>query len=408
MELIDRPRYAAWLDGFRDKPVAKVLTGMRRSGKSTILELTARRLRESGVTPERIAHFNFDRMGLAHLRSAEALDQHLDEILPADGPFYLLLDEVQEVDGWERLVNSRIAEGRADIYLTGSNSRLLSSDLATYIAGRYVSLEVSTLSFAEHLSFAEARGGSAPLDRALEFDRYLRWGGLPGIHADYDDHQVEQLVRDIYGAILVRDVLVRHRIRNAELFERVALFALDNVGNLFSARRVSEFLKSQRKPLAHQTVADYLAALTEAFLLAKVSRQDLRGRALLATGEKYFAGDHGIVNAVFGFDAARLPGLLENLVWAELRRRGYTVHVGKLDRAEVDFVADRQDHRLYIQVAATVLDPETRRREFAPLMAIRDSHPKYVLSLDRLAAGATNGVRHAHLPDFLLDESWSA
>jgi predicted AAA+ superfamily ATPase len=319
----------------------------------------------------------------------------------------VLLDEVQEVAEWERLVNSLLAEGRCDVYLTGSNSRLFSSELATYVAGRYVAIEVSTLSFAEHLDFSRHLGRQDLERLDVEFGVYLRQGGFPGLYqAEYTPDQVRQIVSDIYYSAVVRDILTRHEVRGAELFDRVAHFALDNIGNLFSARRVSDFLKSERRSVAHQTVADYLGFMGEAFLLARVPRMDLRGRGLLATNEKHFAGDHGLVNAVLGYSPSRLPGLLENVVWAELRRRGYEVAIGKVGEAEVDFVADRRGERLYVQVAASVLDESTRARELAPLLAIRDAHTKYVLSLDGFADGNSLGVRHRRIPEFLLDQSW--
>jgi predicted AAA+ superfamily ATPase len=404
MDPIERPAYLNKLAGYIDAPVAKVLTGVRRAGKSTLLALLRSRLDAAGKGP--VIELNFDLLENAGLCEATALNTYIGAHAPAAGRFYVLLDEVQEVAGWEHVVTSLLAQGRADIYLTGSNSRLLSSELATYIAGRYVSFEVSTLSFAEYVDFAERTGLSTDDTDAL-FRRYLVRGGFPGLFAaDYSDEQARQIVSDIYASALIRDVLTRRAIRSPELFERVARYALDNVGNTFSARRVSDFLKSESKTVSHQTVADYLAALCDAFLLRKVSRFDLRGRAVLATQEKYYAGDHGLINALLGYSTTRLPGILENIVQAELRLRGYDITVGKLGDAEVDFVARRRDERMYLQVATSVLDPETRRREFAPLLAIRDSYPKYVLSLDDLAGGSDNGVRHRRVPDFLLDQSW--
>jgi predicted AAA+ superfamily ATPase len=393
-----------WLKGFCDQPVAKVLTGLRRSGKSSILRQTADWLRTEHASPERVVHLDFDLLSTARLRAAEALEAHIKDSTPETGPVYVLLDEVQEVADWERLVNSLLAEGRADVYLTGSNSKVLSSELATYITGRYVELAVAPLTFAEHLDFVRTLGVRPVGDTDAEFNRYLIAGGFPGLHvADLSEAQTQQMVGDIYRSILVKDVLTRHPVRQADLFERVAQFAFDNAGQSFSARRVSAHLKSQQRQLSHQTVAEYLGYLEEAFLIRRVPRNDLRGRAILATNEKFYPGDHGIVNALFGYDPTRLPGLLESVVAAELRHRGYSVTVGRVGEAEVDFVADRAGDRVYVQVAATILDPETRRREFAPLQAIRDSHPKLVLTLDTVAGGSVDGIRHRRLQDFLLD-----
>jgi predicted AAA+ superfamily ATPase len=310
-----------------------------------------------------------------------------------------------------------VAEGRADVYVTGSNSNLLSSELATFIAGRYISVEVWPLSFREHLAFAAAypvrdRGDAQGFDTAWgggdEFTRYLRRGGFPGVAvAGFDDADARGAVMDIYRSALIRDALTRHAIRDTEMFERVAAFALDNVGNPVSARRVAAFLKSQRRSVNHQTVANYLAAMEEAFVLARVPRYDIRGKELLATQEKHYAGDHGLVHALFGYSDRRLPGVLENIVWAELHRRGYEVRIGKAGEAEVDFVADRGSERLYVQVATTILaSEETRRREYSPLEKIRDSFPKYVVTLDPAAGDVTDGIRHQRVPDFLLSDAY--
>ncbi len=405
MPLVARPRYLDQIVPFVDAPVVKVLTGLRRSGKSQLLALVIRLLADRGVPGERICHLDFDSLDNAHLTTAAALHEHITAVLPDDGRVYVLLDEVQEVDEWERVVNSLQATGRVDVYLTGSNSHLLSSELATYIAGRYVSIDVMPLSFAEHLDFAAQLAGRDPTRTAEEFERYVRLGGFPGTHvASYSEREVRVLVQDIYRSTLIRDVLTRHQIRDADMFERVAAFALDNVGNPFSARRVAAFMKSQNRQVNHQTVAGYLNALAEAFVLVKVPRFDVRGRALLAMDEKYYVGDHGLVHALFGYSDQRLPGVLENIVYAELVRRGYTVTIGKVDTLEVDFVDERSNERCYVQVTVTAADPQTRRRELAPLQKIADSYPKFLLSLDPMAGGNTDGIRHQRIPDFLLSD----
>jgi predicted AAA+ superfamily ATPase len=408
MELVDRPEYLSWIDSHIGAPMAKVLTGMRRAGKSSLLALTERRLRTRGVAPERIISLNFDRMGLDRLASPAELNAKIMRLAPVDGPVHVLLDEIQEVPKWERVVNSLLADQRFDIFVTGSNSTLLASELATYIAGRYVSLPVATLSFAEHLVFRRALSGQSDLDTSAEFVRYLRRGGFPGMYATaYDETETWQALNDIYASTLIRDAVTRRRIRNPELLERIAMFALDNVGSIFSVNSITRYLKSQQRPTNHQTVAEYMAALTESFLLNKVPRFDLRGRGQLAVNEKYYAGDHGLVNAVLGYSDSRLPGLLENIVWAELRRRGYAVWIGQQGAREVDFVAERSGQRIYLQVAMTALDATTNARERAPLEAIRDSFPKYLLTLDPLPGGDDRGIRHRQLPTFLLDQTWS-
>ncbi|NDL55658.1 ATP-binding protein [Phytoactinopolyspora mesophila] len=408
MSLVDRPLYLDRIAAFIDAPVVKVLTGLRRSGKSRLLELTAGLIRDRGVPNERILHLNFDSLKWSHLRSAEALDSFITATLPADGRVYVLLDEIQEVDEWERLVNSLVVGGRTDLCITGSNSRLLSGELATYIAGRYVSIDVWPLSFREYLDFTAMYSDRDTSRTDEEFARFLRLGGFPGVHIlPFEEPDAHALVTDIYQSTLVRDVLTRHAIRDADMFERVAAFALDNVGNPFSARRVAQYLKSQRRTVRHETVLNYLSALAEAFVIARVPRYDVRGRALLATDEKHYAGDHGLVHALFGYSDQRLPGVLENIVWSELRRRGYDVTIGKVGATEVDFVATRRDEILYVQVATTIAaSPETRQREYAPLEAIPDNHPKYVLTLDPLAGDQTGGIHHQRIPDFLLADTY--
>lgn len=408
VDLVERPLYLDRIEPFIDAPVVKVLTGLRRTGKSRLLQLVAGRLRERGVPDERIVHLNFDLLEWASIASAQALHTHLMGVLPSEGRVYVLLDEIQEVAGWERLVNSLLAGGRTDLFITGSNSRLLSGELATYIAGRYVSIEVWPLSFGEYLRFDAAYSLRQDGRAGGDFLRFLRYGGFPGVHVvPLGEADARSMVTDIYRSTLVHDVLARHSVRDVDMFERVAAFAIDNVGNPFSARRVADFMKSQRRSVRHETVLNYLAALAEAFVISRVPRYDLRGRALLATDEKHYVGDHGVVHALFGSSDGRLPGVLENIVWLELRRRGYEVAVGKVGATEVDFVARRQEETIYVQVAATVVaSAETRRREYAPLEAIADNYPKYVLSLDPTAGDRSGGIHHLRIPDFLLLDAY--
>jgi len=396
------------IERYIDADVVKVLTGLRRSGKSRLLELVVKLLRDRDIPDNRIAYLNFDSLEWAHLASAEALDAYLTSSLPTDGRIYVLLDEIQEVAGWERLVNSLMASRRADVYITGSNSRLLSGELATYIAGRYVTIEVWPLSFSEFLAFSAAYSSRDTSNTDQEFNRFLRNGGFPGIHtAALDEAEVTSMVADIYRSTLVRDVLTRNAIRDTDMFARVAAFAIDNVGNPFSARRVADFMKSESRTVSHETVLNYLAALEEAFVISRVQRCDIRGRQLLATNEKHYAGDHGIVHALFGYSDQRLPGVLENIVWLELRRRGFDVKTGSLGSAEVDFVASRRDEVVYVQVATTIAaSAETRAREYAPLQAIEDNYPKYVVTLDPAVGDNGNGIRHMRVPDFLLLENY--
>lgn len=404
MRPILRPSYLAAVEPYVDQPFVKVLTGLRRSGKSTLLALIAQRLEERGVRPDHVLRFDFEALDLLPLTGAEALNAHVTGLLVDTERYYLLLDEIQEVDGWEKVVNSLIATRNVDIYVTGSNSRLLSSELATYIAGRYVTIEVSTLSFAEHVAFVTQFDPQSAASTADHFDDYLRRGGFPGLYAgSFTDAQLYQVVEDIYASALIRDTISRRNIRNVDMLQRVATFALDNVGNPFSARSVVDFFKSQRRKVDTETVLSYLDAMTESFVLTRIPRYDIAGRKLLTVNEKYYAGDHSLIHAMLGYSDRHLPGVLENIVQAELRRRGNRVVVGKADGREVDFIAERGDDRTYVQVTTTMTSDRTRERELAPLLAIRDSHPKIVLSLDRHAGGNEAGIKHRYLPDWLLD-----
>ncbi len=406
--LIPRTAYMDRLSPFVGQHIIKVLTGLRRSGKSSLLQLVADQLRTDGVSPTHILYLNFESLENAALSNAQALHDHVTASMAEPGRYYVFLDEIQEVKDWQKAVNSLFANyDDIDLYLTGSNSRLLSSELATYIAGRYVTIPVSTLSFAEHMLFEEAINGRAsPPDTASQFNTYLRRGGFPGLYStSYDNAQIDQAVTDIYNSALIQDTIHRRQIRNVDMLRRIATFALENVGNPFSARSVADFFKSQRRKVAPDTVMSYLDALCDSFILVKVPRYDVQGKKLLTTNEKYYAGDHSLIHAVLGYQDRHLPGVLENIVGAELRARGYHTAVGKLGPQEVDFVATNGNERLYIQVTTSLIASEaTRARELAPLLAIHDAHPKFVLSLDRTAGGDEAGIRHAWLPEWLLSD----
>ncbi|MCL2490213.1 MAG: ATP-binding protein [Propionibacteriaceae bacterium] len=403
--LIPRPDYIDRIAPFVGQHIIKVLTGLRRCGKSSLLRLVADRLLAEGTPTSHVIYVNFELLESAPLTEATALSQWVTDQMTEPGPYFVFFDEVQEVDHWEKSVNSLFAAfDNIDIYLTGSNSRLLSSELATYIAGRYVTIPVATLSFSEHLAFAQQTGtGAASL--ADQFDTYRRRGGFPGLYAtSYADIQIDQAVADIYNSALIQDTIRRREIRNVDMLRRIANFTLDNIGSPFSARSLSNYFKSQRRPIDPETVLNYLDALCESFILVKVPRYDLQGKKLLTVAEKYYAGDHGLVNALLGHNDRHLPGILENIVGAELRLRGYQTTVGKLGTQEVDFVATKGTERLYVQVTSSLTaSDETRQRELAPLLAIRDAYPKIVVSLDAHAAGSYDGIRHIWLPHWLLD-----
>jgi predicted AAA+ superfamily ATPase len=321
----------------------------------------------------------------------------------------VLLDEIQEVDQWERAVNSLLTEGNADIYITGSNSRLLSSELATYIAGRYIEIKIKPLSFAEYLLFKESY--SPALKRhslSAELENYIRLGGFPVAHIGvYDDaEQIYRIVNDIYASAILRDTVQRHKIRNIEILERVVRYVFDNIGNTFSAKGVTDYFKNEKRRIDPETVYNYLSALEDAFIIRRIPRYDIKGKVILKTQEKYYAGDHSLVYAVMGYRDRIIAGILENIVLHEMERRDYAVYAGKLDAGEVDFVGERRGKKIYIQISYRLGDSETIEREFAPLLKIKDQYPKYVISMDDFWKDDVEGVKHCSVADFLLMDEW--
>lgn len=402
--MIVRERYMQPIRDFMDKPVVKIITGMRRSGKSGLLELTRQELLARSVNGQNIIFINFESLRYEALRNYQALYAEIaDRAEQTKGRLYILLDEIQEVDGWERVVNSLRVDFDCDLYVTGSNARLLSGELATLLAGRYVEIRVYPLDFKEYLDFAAGNEVEAKLTRQEQFSHFVHFGGLPGIHQiKWEESRIMQYLNDIYNSVLLKDVVARHKIRDTELLERIVFYLMDNIGNTFSAKTISDFLKSQGRKLSTETVYNYLKALESAFLIHKAVRFDIKGKRILETQEKYYLADIGLRHAVMGYRDNDIAGVLENIVFMELLRRGFSVKIGKQDTAEVDFVADRSDERLYIQVCY-ILTPENIDREFAPLEAIADNYEKLVLSADTLLRINRSGIRQQNIMEFLLE-----
>lgn len=403
--MIVRERYMNMIRDFMDKPVVKVITGMRRSGKSSLLELTYRELLSRDIKEKNIIFINFESLRYEALKDYKALYADIAaRAQQADGRVYILLDEIQEVESWEQVINSLRVDFDCDIYVTGSNAKLLSGELATLLAGRYVEIKVFPLDFREYLDFAAENEGEAKLSKQEHFANFLRFGGLPGIHQmKWEESRVMQYLYDIYNSVLLKDVIARNNIRDTALLENIVLYLFDNVGNTFSAKTISDFLKNQGRKLSSETVYNYLKALESAFLIHKVSRFDIKGKKILETQEKFYLADLGLRHAVMGYRDNDIAGILENTVYLELLRRGYSVNIGKQDVAEVDFVANRADERLYIQVCY-VLTPENTNREFSPLEAIPDNYEKLVLSTDTLLRINRGGIRQKNIVDFLLEQ----
>jgi predicted AAA+ superfamily ATPase len=377
---------------------------MRRCGKSVILKLLREELFRQGISPEQIIYINFESLKAAAMEDANTLYSHIINITrEKQGRYYIMLDEIQRVSGWERAVASFRVDLDCDIYITGSNSSLLSADIAALLAGRYVEIKIHPLSFTEHLDFTAAMKEDEGKDLNRQFADFLRWGGMPGIHEmNINTDAVIPYLQDIYNSVLLKDVISSRRIRDTELLERIISFLMSNVGNIFSAKRISDFLKSQNRRLGTETIYHYLKALEAAFLIRKVRRWDTKGKRILETQEKYYFEDFGIKNALQGYSEDSISGLLENVVFLELMRRGYEVFIGQGANCEIDFIARNRDETVYIQVSYLLASPETIEREFSPLLNIRDNFPKYVLSMDEFNF-SRQGILHRNIRDWLLD-----
>lgn len=401
--MIAREFYMKQIRNYMNTPVVKVITGMRRSGKSVMLELIAEELRKQCVDDNNIVYINFESLRFAKLKKDMLLYEHLTELAErAEGRMYILLDEIQEVDDWEKVINSMRIDVDCDIYITGSNARLLSGELATLLSGRYVEIHVYPLSFAEYLDFAKANEAEKSFSVNEHFANYIRYGGLPGIHQmKWEEEPIMQYLGDIYNSVILKDVIQRNSIRDTALLESVVHYIMDNIGNIFSAKSVSDFLKSQGRRLSAETVYNYIAALESAFIVNKAKRFDIKGKRLLETQEKYYLTDLGIRHAVIGYRANDMGGILENIVYLELLRRGYKVYIGKQLSLEVDFVAESREERIYIQVCY-VLNENDTEREFRPLEAIADNYEKMVISTDSWVSFNRNGIRQKNIIDFLL------
>lgn len=403
--MIDRPLYMDKIMAYTDTPFVKILTGVRRCGKSTILKMIMERLKtERHIPDERIISCRYDSMEYVDLTAKDMYDQ-LKSRLSTEGKTYLFLDEVQEIEGWERVVNSLASDFDVDLYVTGSNSRMMSSEIATYLTGRYISFRIFTLSFGEYLMFKRQY---APVsDAKTELANYVRLGGFPATHLQaYSQEEVYTIVRDIYNSTIFSDIVRRSQIRKIDQLERIVKYTFNNVGNTFSAKSIADYLKSEHRSLDNETVYNYLEKLEKAYLLHRCIRYALQGRELLKTQEKFYLADVALRYSVLGYDADSVAASLENIVYLELCRRGYTVNVGKTDGGEIDFVAERQNERLYVQVTQEIRSERTAKREYERLLEIRDNYPKYVLTTDAFAGGNYQGIRTMHIADFLLSTEY--
>ena len=404
--MIPRPMYVEKIMAYVDTPFVKILTGVRRCGKSIILKMVVEELKKRGVPEERILHYNFDSMQYEDIKTAKLLYGEVKAKLVSGEKSYLFLDEIQEVKSWEKAINSFMTDFDVDIYVTGSNSRLMSSEISTYLTGRYIAFRIFPLSFSEYLtSRKEYVSGGNSLHS--EFVCYLRLGGFPAVHLQpYTPDEAYPIVRDIYNSTIFTDIVKRNQIRKVDQLERIVKFAFDNVGRTFSATSISKYLKSENRTIDNETVYTYLAKLESAFILHRCSRYDIQGKELLKTQEKFYLSDPAFRYSILGYTPDSVAAMLENIVYLELLRRGYDVCIGKIGNAEIDFVATRQENKLYIQIAQKIERDETEEREYGRLLSIADNYPKYVLRTDEFAGGNYQGIKTMHIADFLLSPEY--
>jgi len=407
-----RERYLGAINAFIDQPVVKVLKGMRRVGKSVIMRLLIEQLINSGVPGANILYINKESLEFDALKDYRDLYRYTGEYFKdgastasskaAAGRKYILIDEIQEIEGWERAVASFLADGLGDVVISGSNARLLSSELATLISGRYVEIPVYPLTFREFLTFRKDKAGSTE----AEFKNYLRYGGLPGIHQlPSNDEVIFSYLNSILNTVLYKDVITRHKIRDASIFDKLVRYLFDNVGNITTAKKIADYFKSQRIRTSVDTVLNYINYVEESLLIDKVPRYDIKGRKLLEFFDKVFLNDIGLRHGLIGYRERDINGLLENIVFKELQARGYKMSIGVIDQMEIDFIAEKQGDRKYIQVCYSLGSEAAVEREFGNLEKIKDNYEKIVISMDRFFPAERNGIIHRYVIDFLLGEN---
>ncbi len=395
--------YIRAISPFVGKPVVKVITGMRRSGKSCLVRLLMEQLRQSGVAKKQIVYVDKESYEFDAIRDYHDLaDVVADARKATKGRLHIFVDEIQEIANWERIVADWSAKTDMDVYITGSNAHLLSGELATLLSGRYVEIPIYPLSFAEFRQFHKLES----VETSNAFKLFLRYGGLPGLHAfgALSETTFQPFVTGVYNTIMLKDVVKRHQVRNVALLEQVSRFLFDNIGNLTNASRISAFLKHQKLSVGVDTILNYMQWFADAHLTHRIRIFEIKGRRHLEVNEKHYVNDLGLRTAILGYRADDIGGMLENIVCLELKRRGYQVSVGRIGESEIDFVAQRHGRVQYIQVTYLLPTKKTLEREMAPLLAVQDNYPKYLLTLDQTMGEDYKGVQRLYLPDWLLSD----
>lgn len=398
--MIIRPNYLEKIKPFIDVKLVKILAGIRRCGKSTILEMLKKELLSHGIDENHIIIRKYSNEDYDISFNSKKMYEELKSLIIDNNKYYFLLDELQEINGWEKVINTLLENYNTDIYVTGSNSRLMSSEISTYLTGRYITIPVYTLSFKEYLTFKNNTNKS---NKDLLQD-YIRYGGFPLVaSSNFDEKSTYSIVEDIYNSVVIKDIVNRHSITNIDLFKRVVRFIVENVGKTFSANSIVNFLKSERRTISVEAIYNYLEWLEKAFVIYRCKRYDLQGKSILKTQEKFYLADQSIKYALYGFNPTSIASTIENIVFFELKRRGFDVYIGKNADKEIDFVATSRNDKIYVQVCKEL--PKESDKQIENLMEIKDNYPKLVVTLDDYACGNINGIKIVHLVDFLLNEN---
>ena len=400
--MVNRELYMNKLLAYKDTEFIKVITGIRRCGKSSLLKLFMEKILEDKKNAN-VIYMNFESFEFDDIKDYKDMYKNISEKINKKGKNYILLDEVQRVEMWEKAVNALMVDFDSDIYITGSNAYLLSSELSTYLSGRYIEIKVLPLSFKEYVNFTSLEDKKTLEDKFIE---YVKFGGMPGIITIKNEENLyENAIKGIYNTVFMKDVIEKNKVVDANLLEKILKFLMSNVGSLISAKKIADFLTSQGNKITHNTVLNYMKMLENAYIIYKVPRYDIKGKEILKTLEKYYIVDTGVRNIMLGFRNSDFGHVIENIVYFELIRRGYDVAIGKNDTSEIDFVVTNSNDKKYYQVTYTMLDEDVKKREITPLKNIKDNYEKTILTMDKLYSNTSeDGIKIKYLIDFLLEE----
>lgn len=398
--MIKREKYLKNIRGFYDQDLIKVITGIRRSGKSTLLKQIIDELKESGVNKEKIIYINFEDIEMSFIKNDMDLNAYIKKQIKNDEKYYLFFDEIQNVIDWEKAVNSFKATKNVSIFITGSNSNLLSGELATLLAGRYVSFKIQPFSFKE---VCELKGIEDKSEIEKAFEDYIKWGGMPQRFYFKDEQETKNYLMDLYDSIVVKDIISRYKVKDVELLNKILEYLMSTPAQQFSVTNIVNYLKNENRNCSNETLYNYLSYITNSFIMNKAKRYDIKGKRVLSTNDKYYLTDLGLGQVKSSIKTKGKGSVLENIVYNELINRGYEVLVGKSDSSEIDFIASYFDEKIYVQVAYILADDDVIEREFGAFKEIQDNYPKYVLTMDKLDF-SQNGIIHKNVIDWLLEK----